>query len=141
MNIEQLYNRLKDKNIPEQKYYLNGLYGSPDDSNKLALSVYRKGDITYYEIYLKERGFRSTLNMFVSESEACKVVLEKLIYERDLFNILKIEGLEGMTVNERLFATELIEEFDLARLHDKRRAREILSLLRVDNASIEKIVP
>lgn len=67
-------------------------------------------------------------------------MFEKLIYERDLFNIGKIGGLNGMTVNERLFASDLMDEFDKAKRHDKRRAREILTLLDVDKASIEKIV-
>ena len=140
MNIEQLYKRLTEAGVPEYKFYLHGLFGSTDDNERLALTIYRRDKETFYEVYFKERGTSSTLNVCSNESEACKFIYEKLIYERDFFNIRKIEGLDGMTVNERLFATGLIDEFDKARLQDKRRAREILSLLNVDKASIDKIV-
>ena len=140
MNIEQLYDRLIEAGIPEYRFYLHGLFGSTDDNERLALSIYRRGEETYYEVYFKERGTSSTLNVFLNESEACNFIFEKLIYEKDFFNIRKVEGLNGMTVNERLFASGLTEEFDKAKLHDKRRAREILSLLNVDKASIDKII-
>jgi hypothetical protein len=50
------------------------------------------------------------------------------------------EGLDGMTVNERLFAIGLMDEFDNALNNDKNKVRKILELLRVDNYSIEKII-
>ena len=140
MNIEQLYNKLIEAGVPEYRFYLHGLFGSTDDNERLALTIYRRGEETCYEVYFKERGTSSTLNIFSDESEACKSIYEKLIYEKDFFNIRKIEGLNGMTLNERLFASGLMDEFDKAKLHDKRRAREILSFLNVDNASIDKIV-
>jgi hypothetical protein len=141
MNIEQLYKRLIEAGVPEHRFYLHGLFGSTDDIERLALTIYRRSDKTYYEVYFKERGSTSsTLDVFSTESEACNFMFQKLIYERDFFNIRKIEGLNGMTVNERLFASGLVDEFDKAKLHDKRRAREILMLLDVDKASIEKIV-
>jgi hypothetical protein len=140
MNIEQLYKRLTEAGVPEYRFFLHGLFGSTDDNERLALTIYKRGDKTYYEVYFKERGTSSTLNVFSTESEACDFMFEKLIYERDFFNIRKIEGLNGMTVNERLFASGLMDEFDKAKLNDKRRAREILTLLDVDKASIEKIV-
>ncbi|MBX3241318.1 MAG: hypothetical protein KIT80_17545 [Chitinophagaceae bacterium] len=43
--------------------------------------------------------------------------------------IQQVEGLSGMTVNERLFASDLINEFDKAKHHDKEKAIEILELL------------
>jgi hypothetical protein len=57
-----------------------------------------------------------------------------------IIEINKVEGLGGMTVNERLFACGLMDEFDEALINDKNKARKILELLRVDNPSIEKIV-
>jgi hypothetical protein len=45
-----------------------------------------------------------------------------------------------MTVNEKLYASGLMEEFDEVKATDKRRAKEILRWLRVDEPSIEKIV-
>ena len=55
-------------------------------------------------------------------------------------SISNIEGLRAMTVNERLFACGLIDEFDKARIHNKEKAKKILELLGVDKPSIEKIV-
>ena len=45
-----------------------------------------------------------------------------------------------MTVNERLYACGLIDEFDKAQIDDKDKAKKILKLLGVDKPSIEKIV-
>jgi len=57
-----------------------------------------------------------------------------------IIEINKVEGLGGMTVNERLFVCGLMDEFDKALINDKNKAIKILELLRVDNPSIEKIV-
>jgi len=57
-----------------------------------------------------------------------------------IIEINKVVGLGGMTVNERLFACGLMDEFDKALINDKNKARKILELLRVDNPSIEKIL-
>ena len=51
-----------------------------------------------------------------------------------------VDGLGGMTVNERLYVTGLLSEFDKCRKSDKEKAKRILELLRVDKLSIEKIV-
>lgn len=52
----------------------------------------------------------------------------------------KVDGLGGMTVNERLYISGLINEFDRCMIADKEKARRILELLQVDEASINKIV-
>ena len=54
--------------------------------------------------------------------------------------ISKVEGLGGMTVNERLFACGLMDEFDRALIVDKDKAKKILEFLGVDKTSILKIV-
>jgi hypothetical protein len=54
--------------------------------------------------------------------------------------INQVEGIGGMTVNERLFATDLLDSFDKATNTDKELARRILVALKVDNNSIEKIL-
>lgn len=54
--------------------------------------------------------------------------------------ISKVEGLGGMTVNGRLYACGLMDEFDKALIVDKGKAKKILELLGVDRPSIEKIV-
>ena len=52
----------------------------------------------------------------------------------------KYYSLDGLTGNERLFVTGLIDEFDKAKKSDKSKARLILSALEFDEKSIERIV-
>jgi hypothetical protein len=54
--------------------------------------------------------------------------------------ILKVDGIQGMTVNERLYVCGLMDEFDNSLKNDKKKARLILELLKVDVISIEKIL-
>ena len=54
--------------------------------------------------------------------------------------VKQVDGLGGMTVNERLFASGLMDEFDRAKKKDKVKARRILELLQVDKPSIDKII-
>jgi len=54
--------------------------------------------------------------------------------------VKQVDGLGGMTVNERLFASGLMDEFDKAKKSDKTKARRILELLKVDKPSIDKII-
>lgn len=54
--------------------------------------------------------------------------------------VKQVDGLDGMTVNERLFASGLMDEFDKAKKIDKVKARLILELLQVDKPSIDKMV-
>ena len=51
-----------------------------------------------------------------------------------------IEELGGMTVNERLFVTGLMNTFDKAKEKDKKLARLILEAIRVDKESINIIL-
>ena len=52
----------------------------------------------------------------------------------------QVQGLGGMTVNERLFVSGLMDEFDKSKIHDKAKAAYILTLLQVDKPSIDKIL-
>lgn len=54
--------------------------------------------------------------------------------------IAMIDGLRGMTVNERLYVSGLMAEFDAAMLQDKARARQILTWLKIDELSINAII-
>ena len=54
--------------------------------------------------------------------------------------VKKIDGLSGMTVNERLFVTGLMDIFDKAKKKDKELAKMILEAIRVDKQSIDKIL-
>lgn len=57
-----------------------------------------------------------------------------------LHRTTSIENLRGMTVNERLYACGLIDEFDKAMQSDKVLAKKILTNLLVDEVSIELIL-
>lgn len=57
-----------------------------------------------------------------------------------LHRTISIENLRAMTVNERLYACGLIDEFDKAMQSDKVLAKKILTYLLVDEASIELII-
>ena len=52
----------------------------------------------------------------------------------------QVNGIRGMTVNERLFAADLMDAFDKAKKTDKDLAKRILLALKVDNSSINKII-
>jgi len=54
--------------------------------------------------------------------------------------IEKVNGLGGMTVNERLYVCGLMNEFDEALKKDKDKAKKILELIGVDKPSIEKFI-
>ncbi|MFY0602440.1 MAG: hypothetical protein JXQ93_00715 [Flavobacteriaceae bacterium] len=51
-----------------------------------------------------------------------------------------VAGLGGMTVNERLYATGLMDEFNQVKKKNKTRVVQILRILRVDEPSIKKIL-
>jgi hypothetical protein len=54
--------------------------------------------------------------------------------------VKQVDGLGGMTVNERLFASGLMDEFDRVKETDKAKARRILELLQIDKPSIDKMI-
>ena len=50
--------------------------------------------------------------------------------EEEIIKVIsKVEGLDGMTVNEGLFVCRLMDEFDKALTVDKDKAKKILELL------------
>lgn len=51
-----------------------------------------------------------------------------------------LNGLSGMTVNERLFVSGLMDDFDKYKISNKHYAKYILERLKVDRESIEKIL-
>ena len=51
-----------------------------------------------------------------------------------------MEEIGGMTINERLYASGLMDDFDKYKKSNKRFARFILESLKVDRDSIEKIL-
>ena len=140
MTISELHNRLKESGINDDQYFLHGLFGSKDDNDKIALTI-RKGQyVIEYETYYKERGEKHSIRIFTTEHEACEYIYRKLIDKQTFLRIQNIVGLSGMTVNERLWESGLMDEFDRAQKKDKMRAKEILRWLRVEESSIKKIV-
>lgn len=140
MTLEDLHKKLTDIGIADDKYYLHGLFGSTDDNEKLGLKIFKDNNRIKFQVYFKERGQVSSTSDFDTEDEACKYMLQKLKDEHTFWRIRKIDGLAGMTVNERLFASGLMNEFDKVKKNDKSRARLILRWLQIDEPSINKIV-
>lgn len=140
MTISDLHNKLKEKRINEDQYFLHGLFGSADDNDKIGLTIKNSQNGIEFETYYKERGEKHSIRTFATEKEACEYIYKKLIDEQTLYRIQKIVGLSGMTVNERLWESGLMDEFDRAKKKDKTRAKELLRWLRVDVHSIEKII-
>lgn len=53
MTISELHTKLLDSGIPDDKYYLHGLYGSTDDNEKIGMTI-KKGKYTIeYEVYFR----------------------------------------------------------------------------------------
>ena len=136
MTISQLHEQLQQLKVPDNWYYLHGLYGSPDDNDKIAL-VIKQG---HCDVYFKERGQKTTDLKFDTENEACKYVLKKMKAQMIFHKATTTQDLGGMTVNERLFASDLMDDFDQALKQDKTQAKFILRLLKVEEESIDKIL-
>lgn len=84
MTLAELYRKLKELGISEDRYYLHGLFGSTDDDNSLSLSI-RKGNHTIeYEVYYKENGEKHSIRIFTSEEEACDYIYEKLKSDKEI---------------------------------------------------------
>lgn len=84
MTIAELHNSLKELGISEDKYYLHGLYGSTDDSDKLAL-IMRKGKYAVeYEVYYKEKGEKHSVGIFFTEDEACLYIFRRLKANKEM---------------------------------------------------------
>jgi hypothetical protein len=136
VKISELHNQLQLLNIPEDWYYLHGLYGSTDDNDKIALVIKQDN----YEVYFKERGQKTSERYFDKESEACEYMLKQLKTELIFHKAQSVENIGGMTVNEKLFVSGLFDDFDAALKQDKGQAKLILRLLKVDENQIDAIV-
>ena len=77
MNIKELYTKLIELNIPEDQFYLHGLYGSTNDNEKESLTIKRGKYTIIYEVYYRERGNKHSIRNFTDENEACNYILNK----------------------------------------------------------------
>jgi hypothetical protein len=84
MTLQELHIQLKELGIPEDRYYLHGLYGSSGDDNKFSL-VIRKGFYSLeYEVYFKERGEKHSSRIFTDEDEACHYFYKRLKENKEI---------------------------------------------------------
>ena len=81
-------------------------------------------------------------HIFKPQNVACyfKETHSTMTNDEILQAVRRVEGLEEMTVNERLYVSGLMNEFDKSKKHDKVKAAYILELLKVDKPSIYKIL-
>lgn len=71
------------------------------------------------------------------ENNGERIQYQHIIKDKLLKNTF---NLEGMTANERLFATNLMDDFDFYKNKNKKIARYILESIKIDEASIKKIL-
>jgi len=140
MTIEELNSELKKLGVSDDRYYLHGLFGSTGDNDKIAMTIKMGKYTAEYEVYYRERGEKHSSRTFTNENDACEYVLGKIHEELTIEKVQGVVGLCGMTVNERLYATGLMDEFDRTKKKNKTRAAQILRILRVDEPSIMKIL-
>lgn len=84
MTLKELYIKLKELDIPEDNYYLHGIYGSVNDDDKLALIVKKEKNTMSYEVYYKERGEKHSIRKFANEDQACQYMLKCLIENKEI---------------------------------------------------------
>ena len=140
MTIKYLNKELKKLGVSDDKYYLHGLYGSTDDNEKLALAIKRGKYTIEYEVYYRERDEKYSKQLFTSETKACEYFLHKIQEEITIEKVQNVIGLNGMTVNERLFVSGLMPEFDKTKKNNLLRAIEILQEVGLDKKSIYPIL-
>lgn len=78
MTLEDLYIKLKEAGIPEDRYYLHGIYGSSDDNDKYALVIKRGKYTIIYEVYYRERGEKSSVKTFTDEDRAYQYIYRRI---------------------------------------------------------------
>jgi len=66
--------------------------------------------------------------------------IRKMTKEEIYQKATSVVGIDGMTGNERLWESGLMDEFDKAKKSDKHKARWILQALKFDELSIGRIV-
>src|SRR5690606_11171591 len=136
MTIAELHHGLREFGVPAERYFLHGLYGSSDDNEKWALVIKNGKYTNEYEVYYRERGAKHSTLTFTEENEACDYLFKRIRDDWFNYRINEIEGFNGMTVNERLYESGYMDEFDVCRTRNKTRAEHILRMLRVDEPSI-----
>lgn len=139
MNFEQTYKELCQLEIPEDRYYLHGIYGSTSDEDRLALTA-KQGEFTIeYEIYFRESGVIGSIRTFTNENQATDYFITMLFNEFLQERIATNNNL-GIMGNERLVLTGLMDLFEDLKRTNKPRATQLLKALGFDNESMESIL-
>mgnify|MGYP001796407599 FL=1 len=139
MNFERTYKELCQLGIPKESYYLNGLFGSTSDNERLALTA-RRGKYTIeYETYFKERGEKGSMRTFTNQDEASNYFITEL-FNKLLSERISSTDVSGATGNERLHLTGLIDLFDQLKRTNKTRATQLVVALGFDKSSIEQLL-
>ena len=139
MNFKRAYKELYKLGIPENKYYLNGLYGSTSDEERLSLIESRGKYTVEYEVYYRERGEKGSARTFTNEDQAIDYFITELFSEF-LSARISSKDISGTTGNERLFLTGMSDLFDKLKKTNKSRAAQLLKALGFDKKSIEELV-
>lgn len=84
MTIQELSIKLKELRISEDRYYVQGIYGSTNDDDKFSLVIKKKECSIEYEVYYKERGEKHSLIVSKSEDEACQYFYKRLKENKEL---------------------------------------------------------
>ncbi len=98
--------------------------------------------------FIKNDSSLPTYNLRDIYNDEDSVIIKRIENQLEWLNLQKkvnegifnIEGLSSMTVNERLFRTGLLEQFDIFKKSNKNYAKYILESLDVDSESIEDIL-
>lgn len=78
MTIPELHIKLKSLGIPEENYYLHGIYRSNNDFDKYGMAIKRGKYFIEYEIYYRERDTITSIMTFTNENEACEFFLKRV---------------------------------------------------------------
>lgn len=87
MTIQELYIKLKELSISEDRYYLHGLYGSTNDDDRLSLIITKGVYSIEYEVYFRERGDKHSIRISTNEDEACQYLYKHLKEDKEIEDI------------------------------------------------------
>ena len=140
MTIAELHKKLQAIGVHPDNYYLHGLFGSSSDEEKPALSISRGKYFIEYEVYTMSRGQKSSSITFAEESRACDYIFKMIRDEWIYKQIQNIENIKELSIEKRLDASNLKEEFESCKVNNKTRAKQILRLLEVKESEINKLI-
>lgn len=82
MNFEELYKKLQELGIKDEKFYIMGIYGSDNDNEKLSIIQKKTTDGVIYEIYFKEKNEKNIIRVFNNKEEAFNFFIDSLLFDK-----------------------------------------------------------